>query len=115
MNYNGQGDFEFGNGNTNIDPAVLKGVIVYFIHFLSLLISVFLLTEWTELPAGAQVTATEGFDVSVWAKTGRIDIKLVDGSNQSYFIKVVSTDLGKNMVTGEFESMRTIYGIALIY
>lgn len=65
-----------------------------------------------ELPIGAKVTATEGFDVSFWAKTGRIDIELQDGSPQSYFIKVVSADLGKNMVMGEFESMETMYRAA---
>ncbi|KAJ4148007.1 hypothetical protein LMH87_002496 [Akanthomyces muscarius] len=89
MNYNGQREFEFGSGNTRIDPAVRK-----------------------ELPIGAKVTATEGFDVSFWAKTGRIDIELQDGSPQSYFIKVVSADLGKNMVMGEFESMETMYRAA---
>ncbi len=81
---------------------------------LPLALVLFLWPDFTriELPIGAKVTATEGFDVSFWAKTGRIDIELQDGSPQSYFIKVVSADLGKNMVMGEFESMETMYRAA---
>jgi protein-ribulosamine 3-kinase len=55
------------------------------------------------------VVSTEGHGVSFWANTGRIDVELADGTPQSFFIKVVSKELGKNMVHGEFESMKAIY------
>lgn len=65
------------------------------------------------MPAGAQVTATEGFDVSYWAKTGRIDIAPQEGAPpQSFFIKVVSGDVGRSMVLGEFESMTALHRVA---
>lgn len=64
------------------------------------------------LPAGARVTATEGFNVSYWAKTGRIDTQIPSGPPQSFFIKVVSGAVGKAMVVGEFESMSAIHAVA---
>ncbi|KAK0639450.1 Fructosamine kinase-domain-containing protein [Cercophora newfieldiana] len=88
MNYSGTGNLEFGAGNTEVDPAVLR-----------------------ELPEGCKVTSTDDHGVSYWAKTSRIDVLLSDGTPQTFFIKVVSKDQGKNMVHGEFESMRTIYGV----
>ncbi|KAG7286471.1 hypothetical protein NEMBOFW57_008782 [Staphylotrichum longicolle] len=48
---------------------------------------------------------------SLWANTGRINVKLANGTLQSYFIKVVSKDTGKSMVHAEFESMKAIHGI----
>lgn len=62
-----------------------------------------------ELPKGCRVVSTEGHGVSFWANTGRIDVELADGTPQSFFIKVISKELGKNMVHGEFESMKAIY------
>ena len=54
---------------------------------------------------------TETHGVSFWADTGRIDVVLLDGKQQSYFIKVVSEGRGRNMVRGEFESMKAIRNI----
>ena len=54
--------------------------------------------------------STEAHGVSFWASTGRIDVELAGGSEQrSFFIKVLSKEVGKNMVQGEFESMKAIY------
>ena len=61
-----------------------------------------------ELPEGCRVVCTEGHRASFWTSTGRIDVELTDGTPESLFIKVVSKETGKNMVRGEFESMRTI-------
>ncbi|KAG5661055.1 hypothetical protein KAF25_002698 [Fusarium avenaceum] len=72
MNYNGANGFEFGAGNTNIDPAVLR-----------------------ELPEGCKVVSIENHGVSFWAKTGRIDILLNDGTLQSFFIKKSVSPTGK--------------------
>jgi protein-ribulosamine 3-kinase len=47
--------------------------------------------------------------VSFWANTGRIDVELADGSPKTFFIKVISKEQGKNMIYGEFESMKTIH------
>ena len=54
---------------------------------------------------------TEGHGVSFWANTGRIDVELSDGSSQSFFIKVLSGETGKNMVHAEFESMNAIHSV----
>lgn len=50
--------------------------------------------------------------MSFWANTGRIDVELLDGTEQSFFIKVESGAVGKNMLSSEFESMKTIYALA---
>jgi fructosamine-3-kinase len=55
------------------------------------------------------VVSTEGHGISFWANTGRIDVEMADGELQSFFIKVVSKEQGKNMVLGEFESMKAIH------
>lgn len=65
-----------------------------------------------QVPKGCRVISTEGHGVSFWANTGRIDVELADGIPQSFFIKVLSLELGKNMVHGEFESMKAIYSLA---
>ena len=65
------------------------------------------------LPKGSRVVSTDSHGVSFWANTGRIDVELVTGEQQSFFIKVLSNELGANMVHGEFESMNTIYGMKL--
>jgi len=86
MNYEGAPGVEFGGGNTEIDPNVIA-----------------------ELPEGCHVISTESHGISFWANTGRIDVELADGTPKRYFIKVVSKELGKNMVHGEFESMKAIH------
>lgn len=53
--------------------------------------------------------STEGHGVSFWANTGRINVELADGTLQSFFIKVLSKVIGKNMLHGEYESMTAIY------
>ncbi|OIW34507.1 hypothetical protein CONLIGDRAFT_7607 [Coniochaeta ligniaria NRRL 30616] len=88
MNFEGAGDFEFGGGNVNVDPSVLR-----------------------ELPEGCTVTCTENHGVSFWASVGRIDVSLVDGTEQTFFIKVLSKDRGRDMVLSEFESMTALYSV----
>ncbi|KAF5636246.1 kinase-like domain protein [Fusarium tjaetaba] len=85
MNYNDAKGYDFGLGNTNIDPAVLR--------------------------EGCKVTSIETHGVSFWAKTGRIDVLLSDGRPQSFFIKVLSKEIGMNMTKGEFHSMSAIHGV----
>lgn len=53
--------------------------------------------------------STEGHGVSFWANTGRIDVQLADGTPRSFFIKVLSKDVGRKMLHGEFESMKAIH------
>lgn len=61
------------------------------------------------LPEGSKVISTEDHGVSFWARTGRIDVSLPDGTPQSFFIKVISKERGRNMTIGEFESMVAIH------
>lgn len=46
------------------------------------------------------------------ANTGRLDVELADGSEQSFFIKVKSQAIGRDMLSSEFESMKAIYHLA---
>ncbi len=55
------------------------------------------------------MVSTEEHGVSFWANTGRIDVELVDGTPETFFIKVISKEVGKNMIHGEFESMKAIH------
>ncbi|EXA38071.1 hypothetical protein FOVG_12070 [Fusarium oxysporum f. sp. pisi HDV247] len=73
---------------TSIDPAVLR-----------------------ELPDGCKITSIKNHGVSFWAKTGRIDVLLGDGTPQSFFIKVLSKEIGMNMAKGEFHSMSAIHEV----
>lgn len=55
------------------------------------------------------MVSTEEHGISFWANTGRIDVQLANGSYQSFFIKVMSRDSGRNMFNAEFESMRAMH------
>jgi len=63
------------------------------------------------LPRGCKVLSRRTHGKSFWATTGRIDVELEDGAKQSYFIKVLSRDSAKDIVHGEFESMKEIYKV----
>ena len=71
----------------------------------------FIAKQYLELPEGCRVVSTESHGVSFWANTGRIDVDLADGTPESFFIKVISKESGKNMMHGEFESMSTIHAL----
>ena len=62
-----------------------------------------------ELPKGSRVISIEPHGISFWANTGRIFVELADGRSKSYFIKVVSQEVGKNMVHSEFECIKAIH------
>jgi protein-ribulosamine 3-kinase len=49
--------------------------------------------------------------VSFWANTGRLDTELADGSLCTFFIKVQSKDIGRDMLSGEHESMKAIHSL----
>ncbi|ORY66269.1 Fructosamine kinase-domain-containing protein [Pseudomassariella vexata] len=89
MNYHGAEGLEFGGGNVNVDPSVAA-----------------------VLPMGSRVISTDSHGVSFWVNTGRIDVELVDGTPQVFFIKVISNERGKDMTRGEFESMKALYSLA---
>jgi len=55
------------------------------------------------------VISTEGHGVSFWSNTGRINVELADGTSLSFFIKVISDDVGRRMMHGEYESMKAIH------
>ncbi|SPB48749.1 unnamed protein product [Aspergillus niger] len=65
-----------------------------------------------ELPKGSRVISTEERGISFWGTTGRINVELADGTPVSFFIKAVTKERGKNMVYGEYESMKAIYNVA---
>ncbi|KAK7414775.1 hypothetical protein QQX98_006377 [Neonectria punicea] len=88
MNYGSVVGLEFGGGNTDVDPNVFK-----------------------YLPEGCKISSTEKHGVGFWASIGRINVSLGDETRQSFFIKVVSGELGKNMVMSEFESMNALHDV----
>lgn len=88
MNYEGADGLEFGGGNKKIDPAVA-----------------------TELPRSCLILSTETHGISFWASTGQINVQSENGTNLSFFIKVLSGDTGKKMVESEYESMKAIYKV----
>lgn len=49
--------------------------------------------------------------MSFWARIGRIDVHLADGAPQSFFIKVISKDVGRKMIHSEFECTKAIHNI----
>ncbi|KAL7930185.1 Fructosamine kinase domain-containing protein [Trichoderma chlorosporum] len=59
----------------------------------------------------ALVISTENHCVSFWAQTGRIDVRLRNGTPQSFFVKVISKELGMNMTRGEFHSMSAMHNV----
>jgi protein-ribulosamine 3-kinase len=71
-----------------------------------------LLTGSKELPKDCRVISTEVHGISFWASTGRINVELADGTPLSFFIKVLSKERGKNIVHGEYESMKAIYTVS---
>jgi fructosamine-3-kinase len=111
MNSDGFEGVEFGNGNNKLDPAVLAGdenIKDGLIEFSSIIP---LANDSAALPKGCTVVSTAAHGKSFWAKTGRIHVELADGTRQSFFIKVISNDTGRNMMHSEFESMKAIHGI----
>ncbi|KAK8063113.1 hypothetical protein PG997_015210 [Apiospora hydei] len=66
------------------------------------------LSQLDALPKHCRVVSTQAHGASFFANTGRIKAELQDGTSQSFFIKVVSGEVGKNMVAGEFEPMKAI-------
>ncbi|KAI9695528.1 MAG: hypothetical protein M1820_008541 [Bogoriella megaspora] len=61
------------------------------------------------LPEGSSVVTAVGHGASYWSQSGRIDVRLSSGQNESYFIKLSRTEVGKVMVEGEFESMKMLH------
>ena len=64
-----------------------------------------------DLPNGSRVVLTESHGVSFWANTGRIEVVLQDGEHASFFIKVISRDVGKQMMHSEYECTKSIYDL----
>ncbi|RMZ75586.1 hypothetical protein DV737_g5207, partial [Chaetothyriales sp. CBS 132003] len=84
--------------------------------------------SWVKLlPVGCTVLSATGHGASYWSQSGKIDVQLQDGGNDSFFIKVLSlhtsfslgldltvrklsrTEIGKTMVKGEYESMKMLH------
>ncbi|KAE8379355.1 Fructosamine kinase-domain-containing protein [Aspergillus bertholletiae] len=63
------------------------------------------------LPKGCHVVSSQSHRSSFWGHTGCINVELADGTPLSFFVKIVPDEHGKNMVHGEFESMKAIYAV----
>ncbi|RMZ87070.1 hypothetical protein DV736_g5705, partial [Chaetothyriales sp. CBS 134916] len=69
--------------------------------------------SWIKLlPEGCTVLSATGHGASYWSQSGKIDVRLQDGGNDSFFIKLSRTEIGKTMVEGEYESMKMLHLVA---
>jgi protein-ribulosamine 3-kinase len=57
--------------------------------------------------------STDVHGESFWANTGRIDAELADGSACTFFIKVQSGGVGRDMLSSEHESMKALHAVTL--
>lgn len=104
LNYQGMPGLELGGGNITLNPSVASSKSV--IEQASVLA---ICSPWTPLPELCCLVSKQKHGVSLWANCGRIDVQLKDGSPKSFFIKVVSSDVGAHMANGEFESISAIH------
>lgn len=61
------------------------------------------------LPKGSKVVKTAGYGVSLWSQSGKIEVRLADGTTKYYFIKLTETKIGLSMSRGEFESLTALH------
>lgn len=88
-------------------------------------------TSFSVLPPGTRVVSTAGHGASYWTQTARIDTQTADGHERTYFLKVNSShrihslehivpqltelskvtknELGRAMMSGEFESATALW------
>lgn len=70
-----------------------------------------ILTTFQELPQGCKIISMKSHGESFWAQTGRIDVLLCDDTPQSFFIKVISKELGMKMTRSEFQSLSAMHDV----
>ncbi|PMD43817.1 hypothetical protein L207DRAFT_510291 [Hyaloscypha variabilis F] len=63
------------------------------------------------LPDGCKVNAIAVHGASHWALSHRIDTSLPDGTQQMYFLKVLTGKLGQEMAQGEYEGNKAIHAV----
>ncbi|KFY36873.1 hypothetical protein V495_07537 [Pseudogymnoascus sp. VKM F-4514 (FW-929)] len=61
------------------------------------------------LPSGSEIISVRPAGASAWVETVRIDVRLADGSQKSYFKKSERGELGRNLMLGCFESEKDVY------
>ncbi|KAL8772346.1 MAG: hypothetical protein Q9209_002558 [Squamulea sp. 1 TL-2023] len=61
------------------------------------------------LPEGSWVKGISPYGASYWTRTAEIQTEQADGTSRSFFLKVTQNVVGKAMVSGEYESMKTLH------
>ncbi|KAI1111483.1 Fructosamine kinase-domain-containing protein [Nemania sp. NC0429] len=61
------------------------------------------------LPAGTMVKWVATYRASFWAISSKIDTELSNGTLQSYFLKVYTTESAKDMALSEYEGSKALY------
>ncbi|KAL9581455.1 MAG: hypothetical protein Q9212_003890 [Teloschistes hypoglaucus] len=61
------------------------------------------------LPEGSHVTGIFPSGASYWTRTAEIQTVQTDGTLRSFFLKVTQNEVGKAMVSGEYESMKALH------
>ncbi|KAL4963062.1 Fructosamine kinase-domain-containing protein [Aspergillus stella-maris] len=63
------------------------------------------------MPSGTQVISCESSGASAWTKTGKVTVRLPDGSRKRYFLKVASGRGAQSLVKGEYHSASAIEAV----
>ncbi|KAF5010442.1 hypothetical protein FDECE_3411 [Fusarium decemcellulare] len=63
------------------------------------------------LPEGAQVQWVATYGASAWAVSSKVDVKLPDDREQSYFSKVYTAGIADAIARGEYEAAKALYDI----
>ncbi|KAL8846451.1 MAG: hypothetical protein Q9221_008459 [Calogaya cf. arnoldii] len=58
---------------------------------------------------GQKIKGIFPYGASYWTRTAEIQTEQADGTSRSFFLKVTKNEVGKAMVSGEYESMKALY------
>ncbi|KAL8787872.1 MAG: hypothetical protein Q9195_007565 [Heterodermia aff. obscurata] len=61
------------------------------------------------LPEGSKLISAQSHGASFWTRTAKITVELVNGSIQTFFLKLAEEDIGRRILKGEFEGVKAIY------
>jgi protein-ribulosamine 3-kinase len=62
-----------------------------------------------KFPAGTRILSANKYGTSAWTITAKIDISLLDGSEEHYFLKCAANEGGRIMMEGEFAAMTELH------
>ncbi|KAF9773962.1 hypothetical protein IL306_008099 [Fusarium sp. DS 682] len=91
---------------TEIDANIRKGMSLS-----TPLIDLDICLLFEALPEGSEVLWVATYGASAWAISSKVDVKLPDGQEQSYFSKVYTAAIADQIARGEYESTKALYQV----